>query len=170
MEARKLGSQGLVASAQGLGCMGMSEFYGQGDETESIATIHRALELGVTLLDTADMYGAGANERLVGEAIADRRDQVVLATKFGVVRDPDSHELDDTEDAPRIRPAAAQSERAVRETLLGRAERHRTFVRPIAEAALTLTRRGCRLAAPSASGVCLASGGSFAADAKPGAI
>jgi len=72
--------------------MGMSEFYGASDGAEAIATIHRALELGVTLLDTADMYGAGANERLVGEAIADRRDQVVLATKFGVVRDPDSHE------------------------------------------------------------------------------
>ncbi len=72
--------------------MGMSEFYGSADEAESIATIHRALELGVTLLDTADMYGAGANERLVGRAIADRRDQVVLATKFGVVRDPDSQE------------------------------------------------------------------------------
>ncbi len=72
--------------------MGMSEFYGSSDETESIATIQHALELGVTLLDTADMYGAGANERLVGRAIADRREQVVLATKFGVVRDPDTHE------------------------------------------------------------------------------
>jgi aryl-alcohol dehydrogenase-like predicted oxidoreductase len=72
--------------------MGMSEFYGTSDEAESIATIHRALELAVTLLDTADMYGTGANERLVGRAIADRREQVVLATKFGVVRDPDTHE------------------------------------------------------------------------------
>ncbi|MBV8942123.1 MAG: aldo/keto reductase, partial [Solirubrobacterales bacterium] len=68
--------------------MGMSEFYGAGDEGESIATIHRALELGVTLLDTADMYGHGGNERLVGKAIADRRAEVVLATKFGIVRDP----------------------------------------------------------------------------------
>jgi aryl-alcohol dehydrogenase-like predicted oxidoreductase len=71
--------------------MGMSEFYGDGDETESIATIHRALELGVNFLDTADMYGMGDNERLVGAAIADRRDEVVLATKFGVVRDPEDH-------------------------------------------------------------------------------
>jgi aryl-alcohol dehydrogenase-like predicted oxidoreductase len=72
--------------------MGMSEFYGISEEAESIATIHSAIELGVTLLDTADMYGAGANERLVGSAISDRRDKVVLATKFGVVRDPDTHE------------------------------------------------------------------------------
>jgi aryl-alcohol dehydrogenase-like predicted oxidoreductase len=71
--------------------MGMSEFYGEGDETESIATIHRALELGVNFFDTADMYGMGDNERLVGAAIADRRDDVVLATKFGVVRDPEDH-------------------------------------------------------------------------------
>jgi aryl-alcohol dehydrogenase-like predicted oxidoreductase len=79
----------LEVSAQGLGCMGMSEFYGAGDDTESIATIHRALDLGVTLLDTADAYGRGANEELVGRAIADRRDQVVLATKFGLVRSDD---------------------------------------------------------------------------------
>jgi aryl-alcohol dehydrogenase-like predicted oxidoreductase len=84
---RKLGE--LEVGAQGLGCMGMSEFYGEGDDTESIETIHRALELGVTLLDTADMYGMGRNEELVGRAIADRRDKVVLATKFGFVRDAD---------------------------------------------------------------------------------
>jgi aryl-alcohol dehydrogenase-like predicted oxidoreductase len=78
----------LEVGPQGLGCMGMSQSYGVGDETESIATIHRALELGVTLLDTADVYGAGANEELVGRAIADRRDQVVLATKFGFVGGP----------------------------------------------------------------------------------
>jgi aryl-alcohol dehydrogenase-like predicted oxidoreductase len=89
MEQRALGSQGLVVSAEGLGCMGMSEFYGASDEAESIATIHRALDLGVTLLDTADQYGLGANEQLVGRAIADRRDEVVLATKFGIVRDPE---------------------------------------------------------------------------------
>ena len=84
-----LGDQGLVASRLGLGCMGMSEFYGATDDTESVATIHRALELGVTFLDTADMYGPFVNEELVGRAIADRRDQVVLATKFGNVRDPE---------------------------------------------------------------------------------
>ena len=85
----KLGSQGLETSRQGLGCMGMSEFYGEADEAESIATIHRALELGVTLLDTSDIYGPFTNERLVGRAIAGRRDGVVLATKFGIVRDED---------------------------------------------------------------------------------
>ncbi|HCU91399.1 MAG TPA: aldo/keto reductase [Actinobacteria bacterium] len=83
-----LGRQGLVTSRQGLGCMGMSEFYGPGDEAESLATIGRALELGVTLLDTADIYGPYRNEELLGRAIAGRRDQVVLATKFGIVRDP----------------------------------------------------------------------------------
>src|SRR3954454_3603452 len=86
MDNRKLGQQGLIASAQGLGCMGMSEFYGDADEGEAIATIHRALELGVNFLDTADMYGPFTNEKLVGRAIADRRDQVVLASKFGNVR------------------------------------------------------------------------------------
>ena len=89
MDHRTLGTQGLEVSAEGLGCMGMSEFYGESDESESIATIHRALELGVTLLDTADMYGHGANEQLVGRAIEGRRDEVVLATKFGIVRDPE---------------------------------------------------------------------------------
>jgi aryl-alcohol dehydrogenase-like predicted oxidoreductase len=89
METRKLGTQGLAVSALGLGCMGMSEFYTGADEQESIATIHRALELGVTLLDTADMYGPFKNEELVGRAIKDRRDRVVLATKFGNVRGKD---------------------------------------------------------------------------------
>jgi aryl-alcohol dehydrogenase-like predicted oxidoreductase len=88
METRKLGNEGLEVSALGLGCMGMSEFYGTADEGEAIATIQRAIELGVTFLDTADMYGWGANERLVGKAIAGRRDQVVLATKFGNMRGP----------------------------------------------------------------------------------
>jgi len=86
---RALGSQGLTVSAQGLGCMGMSEFYGPTDEDESVATIHRALELGVTFLDTADVYGPFINEELVGRTIKNRRDEVVLATKFGIVRDPD---------------------------------------------------------------------------------
>jgi len=88
MEQRTLGTQGLTVAAQGLGCMGMSEFYGSADEGEAVATIHRALDLGVTLLDTSDAYGPHTNEQLVGRAIADRRDEVVLATKFGIVRDP----------------------------------------------------------------------------------
>ena len=87
MKTRQLGKSRLKVSALGLGCMGMSEFYGPGDEAEALATIHRALDLGVNLLDTADMYGLGANETLVGKAIRDRRSQVVLATKFGNVRD-----------------------------------------------------------------------------------
>jgi aryl-alcohol dehydrogenase-like predicted oxidoreductase len=86
MHTRTLGS--LQVSALGLGCMGMSDFYGPRDEAESIATVHRALELGVTLLDTADMYGPHTNEELVGRAIAGRREQVVVATKCGIVRDP----------------------------------------------------------------------------------
>jgi aryl-alcohol dehydrogenase-like predicted oxidoreductase len=89
MEQRKLGTQGLVVSAQGLGCMGMSDFYGERDEAESVATIHRALELGVTMLDTADMYGPFTNEELVGEAIRGKRNNVILATKFGIVRTSD---------------------------------------------------------------------------------
>ncbi len=88
MDTRELGGR-LTVSELGLGCMGMSDFYGSRDDDESLATIHRALELGVTLLDTADMYGPHANEELVGRAIADRRDRVVLATKFGIQRDPD---------------------------------------------------------------------------------
>src|SRR5438093_5248166 len=89
MKRRTLGNEGLTVSALGLGCMGMSEFYGAGDEKESIATIHRALDLGVTFLDTADMYGPYTNEELVGRAIRSRRAEVVLATKFGIVRADD---------------------------------------------------------------------------------
>jgi len=86
MSMRQLGLDALVVSAPGLGCMGMSEFYGERDDTESVATIHRALDLGINLLDTADIYGPFTNERLVGRAIAGRRHEVVLATKFGNVR------------------------------------------------------------------------------------
>src|SRR3712207_6161618 len=89
VDQRNLGNEGLVVSELGLGCMGMSEFYGTADEDESVATIHRAVELGVTFIDTADMYGPFTNEKLVGKAIADRREQVVLATKFGNVRGED---------------------------------------------------------------------------------
>ena len=90
---RNLGKEGLRVSELSLGCMGMSEFYGTGDEDESIATIHRAIELGVTFLDTADMYDPFTNEKLVGKAIADRREQVVLATKFGNERAEDGTRL-----------------------------------------------------------------------------
>ncbi|HEV8556386.1 MAG TPA: aldo/keto reductase [Actinophytocola sp.] len=107
LPTRRLGA--LEVGAQGLGCMGMSEFYGTGDESESIATIHRALELGATLLDTADMYGVGRNEELVGRAIADRRDTVVLATKFGNVRGPAGEFLGIRGDAEYVRSACEAS-------------------------------------------------------------
>jgi aryl-alcohol dehydrogenase-like predicted oxidoreductase len=88
MQIRELGRNGLKVSALGLGCMGMSEFYGDTDDAESIATIHRALDLGITFLDTADVYGPFKNEVLVGQAIKGKRNKIVLATKFGIVRDP----------------------------------------------------------------------------------
>lgn len=88
MQQRRLGRDGPLVSALGLGCMGMSDFYGDRDDRESIATLHAALEKDVTLIDTADMYGPHTNEELVGRAIAGKRDQVFLATKFGIVRDP----------------------------------------------------------------------------------
>ena len=107
MEHRNLAA--LKVSALGLGCIGMSEFYGQADEGEAVRTIHRALELGVTLLDTADMYGPFTNEQLVGRAIADRRDQVVLATKFGNVRGPNGERLGIRGDAAYVREACDAS-------------------------------------------------------------
>jgi aryl-alcohol dehydrogenase-like predicted oxidoreductase len=109
MQRRRLGSQGLEVSAEGLGCMGMSEFYGSTDDDEAIATIHRALELGVTFLDTADMYGPFTNERLVGRAIAGRRDEVELATKFGNVRGENGERLGIRGDAEYVHQACDAS-------------------------------------------------------------
>jgi aryl-alcohol dehydrogenase-like predicted oxidoreductase len=100
MQTRRLGRTGLTVSALGLGCMGMSEFYGPGDEAEALATINRAIELGCTFLDTADMYGPYTNEELVGRAIRGKRDRVVLATKFGIMRDPQSRMVRGISGAP----------------------------------------------------------------------
>jgi aryl-alcohol dehydrogenase-like predicted oxidoreductase len=109
MDRRRLGTQGLEVSAMGLGCMGMSEFYGSTDEDEAIRTIHRAIELGVTFLDTADMYGPFTNELLVGRAIAGRREEVQLATKFGNVRGENGERLGIRGDAEYVRQACDAS-------------------------------------------------------------
>jgi len=109
MEKRKLGAAGPEVSAQGLGCMGMSEFYGTADESEAREVIQRALDLGVTLLDTADMYGPFTNEELVGEAIAGRREEVVLATKFGNVRGENGERLGIRGDPEYVRKACEDS-------------------------------------------------------------
>jgi aryl-alcohol dehydrogenase-like predicted oxidoreductase len=109
MDRRMLGSQGLEVSEQGLGCMGMSEFYGTPDEDEAIATIHRALELGVNFLDTADMYGPYTNERLVGRAVRGRRDSVVVATKFGNARSESGEFLGVRGDPDYVRQACEDS-------------------------------------------------------------
>jgi aryl-alcohol dehydrogenase-like predicted oxidoreductase len=109
MQTRTLGSQGLEVSAMGLGCMGMSEFYGSTDEAEALATIQRALELGVNFLDTADMYGPFTNEKLVGRAIEGRRDDVVVATKFGNVRGENGERLGIRGDADYVRQSCEAS-------------------------------------------------------------
>ena len=122
---RKLGKEGPEVSAIGLGCMGMSEFYGAGDEAESIATIHHALDRGVTFLDTADMYGVGRNEELVGRAIAERRDQVFLATKFGNVRGPNGEFLGVKGDPDYVRSACEASLRRLKVDVIDLYYQHR---------------------------------------------
>ena len=146
MQSVSLGSQGLTVSRQGLGCMGMSEFYGPGDDAQSIATIHRALDLGVTLLDTADMYGPFTNEQLVGRAIADRRDEVVLATKFANVREARTRSfLGVRGDAPYVREACEASLRRLGVDHIDLYYQHRVDPRtPIEETVGAMARAGHR--------------------------
>ena len=109
MEQRQLGTSGLTVSAIGLGCMGMSQSYGAGDDEESVRTIHRALDLGVTYLDTADVYGQGSNEKLVGQAIRERRQDVVLGTKFGLIPSPSGPATGVDGRPERVRPSCEAS-------------------------------------------------------------
>ncbi|HEX4218357.1 MAG TPA: aldo/keto reductase, partial [Acidimicrobiales bacterium] len=125
LPTRTLGSAGLVVSAQGLGCMGMSEFYGSGSDEDSIATIHHAIDRGVNFLDTADMYGVGKNEELVGRAIRDRRDQVFLATKFGNVRGPNGEFLGVKGDPAYVRSACEASLRRLGVETIDLYQQHR---------------------------------------------
>ena len=125
MKTRELGNSGLLVSALGLGCMGMSDIYGDGDEAESIATNHRAIELGIYFLDTADIYGMGRNEELVGNAIRDRRDQVVLATKFGNVRTADGAFVGVNGKPDYVRSACEASLRRLRVDMIDLYYQHR---------------------------------------------